>query len=342
MNPNYPVGKNNGSPLVAKQWTLVFLALIFYSGASSAINFNPTSVKGMAQAYGFVLGQEYSLLRIEKEFPELTGGVELARAQFASTFPDIKAKLETQLKQAMGDKLFQDSRATLQTKLKVTLNRQQITREIAGNFLQQVKGRSKGEIESPVLEYLLTVKYSANPAGEFTDSFRQRYETDGMGKSYGLKVNLQLPRSWLGKDGERPHIVQKWVSENGTDLETILLDIRDSHGYNPTKKEMEELVRSSEAKDTVPDGSIYIASGNFTLEKLNGYWVQMFTPHERAGMKMYLNTLRYQFFFRGKAIGIMCQAGGAENEKFKLDNAFKRIQPLCQQVLNSVVLPQAY
>ncbi|MBL8525566.1 MAG: hypothetical protein JNN20_17945 [Betaproteobacteria bacterium] len=324
------------------RWALVLLALFFHSSVSIAINFNPISIKGMAQTYGFLLGQEYSLSRIEKEFPELTGEVELARAQFGSTFPYIKPKLETQLKQAMGEKSFLETISTLQTKNKGNLGRQQITREIAGNFLQQVKARSKGEIESPVLEYLLTVKYAANPVGEFADRFRQRYETDGTGKSQGLKVSLQLPRSWLGQNGERPHVVQKWVSENGTGLETIHIDIRDGHGYNPTKKEMEEFVRSGEVKGAIPDGSLYIASGNFTLEKQNGYWVQISTPLERAGMKMYQNALMYQFFFRGKAIGIMCQAGGSENEKSKIDDAFKRIQPLCQQVLNSVVLPQAY
>lgn len=331
-----------GAPPQVQRWALILLALFFYSTASFAINFNPTSVKGMAQTYGFVLGQEYSLSRIAKEFPELTGGVELARAQFSSTFPDIKTKLEAQLKQAMGERLFQETRTNLQAKLKETLGRQQITKEIAMNFLQQIKGRSQGEIESPVLEYLLAVKYTANPAVEFADGFRQRYETTGMGKSQGIKINLQLPRSWAGKDGERPHIVQKWVSENGTGLEFINLDIRDGQGYSPTKKEMEEFVKSGEAKDSVPDGSTYVDSGNFTLENQTGYWLQMSMPLERAGIKMYLDALMYQFFFRGKAIGIMCQAGGPENEKPKVNAAFKRIRPLCQQVLNSIVLPQAY
>jgi len=325
-----------------KQWLFFLLLLVFLPTTVFALNVNPTSVKGMAQAYGFVLGQEYSLSRIAKEFPELTGGVELARAQFGSTFPDIKTKLEKQLKQAMGEKPFQETAASLRTKLRETLGRQQITSDIAASFLGQVKARSKGEIESPVLEYLLAVKYTANPVGEFADGFRQRYQTDGTGKSQGIKINLQLPRSWAGKDGERPHIVQKWVSENGTGLEIIHLDIRDGQGYNPTKKEMEEFVKSGEAKDSVPDGSKYVDSGNFTLEKQTGYWLQMAMPLERAGMMMYQDALMYQFFFRGKAIGIMCQAGGPENEKPKVNEAFKRIRPLCQQVLNSLVLTQAY
>ena len=178
-----------------KRWLLILLALTVFPIASFAINFNPTSVKGIAQAYGFVLGQEYSLSRIANECPELSGGVELARAQFGSTFPDIKTKLETQLKNAMGEKLFQETATNLRTKLRENLGHQQITREIAANFLEQVKNRSKGEIESPVLEYLLAVKYTANPVGEFADGHRQRYQTDGAGKSQGIKLNLQLPRS---------------------------------------------------------------------------------------------------------------------------------------------------
>ena len=181
-----------------RQWLLLFLLLLLVSLPTTAfpLNVNLTSVKGIAQAYGFVLGQEYSLSRIAKEFPELTGGVDLARAQFGSAFPDIKTKLEKQLKQAMGEKLFQGTAANLRTKLRETLGRQQITSDIAASFLGQVKARSKGEIESPVLEYLLAVKYTANPVGEFADGFRQRYQTDSAGKSHGIKLTLQLPRSW--------------------------------------------------------------------------------------------------------------------------------------------------
>lgn len=326
----------------ARIFLFILLTLTVFSATSFAINFNQSSVKGITQTYGYVLGQEFSLSRINKEFPELSISVELARSKFGSSFPDIKAKLETQLKNAMGEKLFEQTASNLRKNLQEKLGSQQITRENAANFLEQVKSRSKGEIESPVLEYLLAVQYTANPVGEFADGYRQRYQTDGTGKSQGIKLKLQLPLSWLAKEGERPHIVKKWVSENGTGLEIILLDIRDGQGYNPTKKEMEEFVRSGEVKEAVPEGSTYVASGNFTLEMRTGYWLQMAMPVERAEMKFYQDVLMYQFFFQDKAVGLMCQAGGPETEKPKVNEAFRRIRPLCQQILNSLVLTQAY
>ncbi|MEQ1667712.1 MAG: hypothetical protein ABL868_04590 [Sulfuriferula sp.] len=98
------------------RWMLVLLTFFIYS-PSFAINFNQTSMKGMAQAYGFVLAQEYSLSRITKEFPDLALNVQLARAQFDSIFPDIKIKLAAQLAQAMGEKTFQETDRKLRIKL---------------------------------------------------------------------------------------------------------------------------------------------------------------------------------------------------------------------------------
>lgn len=132
------------------------------------------------------------------------------------------------------------------------------------------------------------------------------------------------------------------VRNNGTGMEMILIEIHDSPGNTLTKKEMEEFVRSGEVKDTAPQGSTYIASGNFNLEMQTGYWMQVDMLGDRAGWKFYQDSVIYQLFFRGKAIGITCTAIGPDTEKLKVNEALKRVRPLCQQVLNSVVLTQAY
>jgi hypothetical protein len=63
---------------------------------------------------------------------------------------------------------------------------------------------------------------------------------------------------------------------------------------------------------------------------------------ERAGLRMYQRGMQYQLFFRGKAIGVMCMAGASDRESHKADAAASLIKPLCQQVVNSLVLEQAY
>lgn len=322
------------------KWVLLLVSCLPYF--SSAANFSPASIKEIAQAYGFVLGQEYTLDLVARQYPDLNLRVSLARAQFAATFSNINSKLETQLKEALGPKEFDELAKTMQSRLYETLAKQRLSRDEAGSFFDQIKARSKGDIESPVLENLLAVNYMRNPVGEFLDGYRQRFQTDGSDKAQGVKLKLQLPRSWIAKDGERPHIVQKWTSRSSNAVQMIQLDIRDGEGYAPSKSEMEKFVKSGEVKDAVVEGATYVDAGNFTLEKQTGYWLQMNLSQERAGRKFYQEAVMYQLFFRGKGIGIMCTAINPDDEREKAGEAFKQMRPICQQVLNSLVLLQAY
>lgn len=318
------------------------LGISVTSVAAAELNFNQTSIKGLAQAYGFILGQDFSLERIKQEFPKLAPTVTLVNAQFNSSFPSIKSKLKEQLVIAIGKKLFDKMDQDIKKQLRATLGKQVITNEIAQGFFHQVKERAEGKIDSPFVEYLLAVKYLSHPASEFIDGYRQRFNSDGHRKAQGLKLVLQLPRSWKEEEGERPNIVKKWVSQNGTGMEMIHLDIQDAEGYTPTNNEIEAFVSSGEVKSLVPNGATYIDSGVFSLEMRKGYWMEMSVSHERVGIHVYQHSVMSQLFFRGKVIGLICQTMSPIEDRAKADEAYKTIQPLCQQVLNSLVLLQAY
>lgn len=326
---------------------LPFLAIVMFNLHITVLyaadfNFNQNSVKGLAQSLGFVQGQEFTLERISKEYPELSLSVTLARAQFDSSFPNIKLKLRDQLTLAMGEVLFKKTEANIKSQIKTSLEVQELTKDIAQDFLEQVKERAEGNIDSPVIEYLLSVGYMRYPAGEYVGGYRQRFSSDSHRKSQGIKLVLQTPKSWKAEEGERPHIVQKWTSQNGTGLEMMHLDIRDTEGYTPTNNEVESFVAAGEVKKIVPSGATYINSGLFSLEMRKGFWMEMSLVQERVGIKLYTHSSMYQLFFRGKAIGLMCQASRPLQDKAAADEAFRRIKPLCQKVLNSIVLLQVY
>jgi hypothetical protein len=322
---------------------LILVVLIISPAVSYAININSKSTKELAQTYGFLYGQDGSLSRIEAEFPELSGQVLIVRSQFDAAFPNIKAKIAAEIRRAFGEHAHQKMMENVKAKLDPVIAQQRITPQVAADFLSMVKARANGEIDSPVLEYLLTVKYADNPAREMQDRFRQIYRTDGTGKSRGVRVSIQLPRSWLAGESERPHIVKKWVSENGNGMNMAQLLINDVPEVdNLTKAEVAEYLKSGEAKDAVPEGHTLVASGPVTVEKSNGYWVQISGTMERAERMVYQNMLTYNFFFRGKYISLMCSSLGAPEDKQDVDEAFRHHRPLCQQVLNTLVLPQSY
>ncbi|MCX7772642.1 MAG: hypothetical protein N2376_05955 [Clostridia bacterium] len=322
---------------------LMILAASCWTPSWAALNHNHSSIKALCKAYGFLLGQEYSLKRIEKAYPALRIQVEAARSTFESSFAGVKKALEQELIQAMGEASFQKFRGEMEKKSIQLLSQQQLNPMIVQEFLWQVKARAKGaEMDIDVLRYLLSVKYAKCPAAEFLDGFRQQFSTDGIEKAQGIKLKLQLPQSWLAEEGERPHIVKKWINEGGTGLSFIMLDIRDAEGYTPSALEIEQFVKSGKARQTFNNlGKVYDV-GTFTIERCKGYWVDLSMIQERVGLRMYQRGVLYQLFFRGKAIGIMCMASANECDSQKADASAELIKPLCRQVVNSLVLEQAY
>jgi hypothetical protein len=132
----------------------------------------------------------------------MSGLAKVARREFRIAFPDIDAKLIRLLTLALGDRQFQDVSNGLAAKLPYSYASQSVTRDTAREYIDKVQRHAHDEIESLVLEFLPTAKYERRPASEFTDGFRQRFQTGGTGKSQGSKVVLQVPRSWRAVPGE--------------------------------------------------------------------------------------------------------------------------------------------
>jgi len=293
-------------------------------------------VKGYATAYGFVLGQDFSLGKIGEKHPELASAVKLARLRFDAAFPKVKDKLDTKIKKIAGDDIYKQLQGQISSEIEKTLGDEKFTRDQAVTFLSEMEERSKGEIPPPALEYLLAAQYATAPVNEFLDGHRTRFSSKGHKKASGIDVVLQVPKSWEAGESERPHLVQNWTSRNDAVVEGIMLLVEN---MGATDKEIKAFIKSGEFKEATAGGK-RLKSGTFTIENQPGYWVEYSQLQERVGEKFYQHLRLDQFFFRGRAISLLCVVTGAKNEKKLVDDSFSRIQPLCKQVLNSVVLPQ--
>ncbi len=310
-----------------------------------AASLNPTrqSILGISRAYGFVLGQTIALDLLETAHPGLAGQARSAREAFKVAFPDAEARLEAELASVFGAKRFGEMRAETIDLMGDVLSKQEVSEVQARDFIDKVRRRAHGEgFEPDVLEYLLAAVYAADPSAEFIAGFRQRFRTDGSGKAQGLRLRLQLPRSWAGAEAERPHIVQKWISEAGSGNATILLDVRDSQDFAPTRAEIEAFVSNGGVRELAVEGGVVVDASTFTLESLPGLSVVMHAPMERLGVRMASWMQMYRIYFRGKTLSLMCMNLGAEEDAVRVEQGFRRLQPLCRQVANSLVLEQLY
>ena len=103
---------------------LACLATVYLLPSWAALNHNQNSIKALSKAYGFLLGQEYSLKRIESTYPALRLPVETARLAFGASFPGVKEKIERELSQGMGEANFRKVRRELENKLAKLLRQQ--------------------------------------------------------------------------------------------------------------------------------------------------------------------------------------------------------------------------
>lgn len=322
---------------------LLLVWLLVCATPLKAIEVNQGNLPGLAEAYGFVLGQKLSLERIAREYPDLARDALLARLSFERTFGDIHGKLRPKMVAFMGEELFQQFLSDVTAQLEQINGQQEITREIADQFLEEVGSRrAKGDIYSPTLEYLLAIRFGDNPAQEYTKGFRQRYHTDGTGKSLGVILNLQLPKSWQELEGNRPHIVRKWKSEAGTGMELIMLQVRGTEGVSVTRADVAEMMQSGEIEGLIPEGGALLDYGMVSVEGLPGYFMDFDVLMERAGMAVYQKMRQYSFFYHDRMISVQCSAGALESDYESAEARFERVKPLCVQVFNSVVLPDKY
>ena len=325
---------------------LVTVAVL--SGATAAsnqeaalVNHNEKSARGLAKAYGFLLGQQMTLDEIERRYSNMKAEVLVARVTFEAAFPRVFEDLEAELGVIAGIDKLPVRQEQLQSQLDAV--RQPVEAKQAAEFLEKVRGRARGEgIESEVLAYLLAIRYARRPVSEFTDGFRQRFQTDGTGKALGVRLALQLPQSWLAQEGERPHIVKKWTSESGTGLSVITLDLRDTGGVTPTVEEIADLVKSGEIREMFSSMGTVLDAAPFSIERQPGVFVRLSMIQERIAIQLSSEGAMFQVFFRGKAVGIMCMTSRPELARADTASAWRLLEPLCRQVANSLVLSQVY
>ncbi|WP_309044472.1 hypothetical protein [Marinobacter sediminicola] len=290
----------------------LLIGLMICASPIQAIEPSSRNASGLGEAYGFVFGQNLTLQRIADDYPDLAREALLAKLKFQRAFGDIHVNLEPKLVEFLGEDVFKVFRAKLENQLMDMAQGEEINRILAENFLEEVRNRAKGDIYSPTLEYLLAVRFSENPVSEYANGFRQTYQTDGTGKSRGVVLRIELPKSWQEKKANRPHIVRKWQSEAGTGMELVILHVREMGGAHISRSDVAGMLQPGEVDALVPEDGVLYDYGMVSIEDLPGYFVDFGLLAERAGVVMFQQMRQYAFFLQGQGrfCSVLCRGAG--------------------------------
>lgn len=325
---------------------LLLVLMVSPLNAYAEIKLSNPLAKDIGQAYGFYLGQNYSLSEISKKYPSLSGLALIAEKEFSATFKSSIDGMDALMaKYAKSE--WNKIKAQLTTQIASSINIEQISETQARQFVEQVRERAKGNIESPVIETMLLFKsgYEKNPEREFLDGYKFKYSTNGAGKAKGVAFSIESPKTWVAKEGNRPNIVQKFVSENGRGLEFLLILIKEiplQPGEKITEKDISEILNPKDIQDFIPDGGVYLNSGKLTLENLPGFWVHFKMDMARMRNTVGMETIMYTIFYKNKMIQIQGQVVSSINGEPAERGGLKKYEKLFDLMANSFVISSMY
>lgn len=327
-------------------FVIFFISFFLSLNVRAEITLTESLAKDISSSYGYYLGQHYSINEITKKYPQLSRQALIAENEFLITFETSLKNMDVLMTKQLGIE-WEQIKTKIIKAIPEKIDLSQLTESESTQFIELVKFRAKGEIESPILETLLLFKkgYREHPEKEFLDGFKYRYENDGYGKARGISFSLELPQTWINKEGNRPHIVQKFISKNGGGFATIMVIINDlplKSDESLSEKDISEILSSNEIYDFVPDGFSYINSGKLSIEGLPGLWIQCKGVISRARSSINSEIIQFNLFFKDKLFQIHAQVPTHANNKALPGETFIKYERLFDLVANSLVIKNLY
>ena len=193
-----------------------------------------------------------------------------------------------------------------------------------------------------VASFLATSGFGESPlVQEFASGKKTRFTTKGHSKSMGLTITLDYPASWQEKDGDRPHIVKKFVPKAGGESETALLAITEI-GEKVSDQDIREIATAEGAKGILPEGVKLHKASLTAIDGTPAAMLEYSKRSERAGVTVELYYLAYYFSFGTKLIQFQGSVGMAPTTAEALEARMREFKPLYQQMAASIVIMEKW
>lgn len=331
------------------KYRYIFTILLFVVTTINVIgqptdNLKRPKYERVSEAYGYLIGQEYSLNLIKKEFPQFEMSILKAQMAFNSTFGKVKEGMKKYLDEYLGKNEFKEYDEKSIAEMQKLLDNQTFTEIIATNFIEEVENRAKGKIASTVLETLLSFQFYDRPQDELTSGFTTTFKTKGHLKSKNTDWQIKVPKSWKADEAERPNIIQKFTSDYGSGNQSIMLIVKEMplpKGYKITKEELSDFFTENEMKDMVPEGGKFISFTKMTLDNNIGGMIEYEQIMERLDFKIKIRMIQFMFVRGNKMYMLQCSVG-SEKADTDLSLEMKKYLPLYKLVANTIVVNDQY
>lgn len=169
-----------------------------------------------------------------------------------------------------------------------------------------------------------------------------KYSTEGHPKASGVNLSISYPASWRKEEGERPHIVQKFMGDSiGGVTAMVMLQVQPIPGLKGGgEAELAQFIE--EAKRTLPEGFQYLDSGKTKVDGLPAVWIKHISHQERAGASITAMMFDLYFIVNNQLVVVQSYVGGLSKDALIIKDAFERHLVLFTKIVNSVVVLNNY
>lgn len=187
------------------------------------------------------------------------------------------------------------------------------------------------------ISFFVTRSLIAAPADEFKEGQLSKFSTVGHSKARGIDLTLSYPQSWTAKEAERPHLVQKFISEGGKGFASLIVGIEDIP-LDATTQQRAEMFAESALKDFVPNKATLIEAKTTQMEGLPAGMIYVSNIIERAGSSVETRMLIFVFAYKNELINLQFSVAGPTGNSKLVDYAMELYRPLFMKMANSVIL----
>jgi hypothetical protein len=192
-----------------------------------------------------------------------------------------------------------------------------------------------------------TVVYADANAGlkEFTTGEVVRFSTDGHPKAKGANFSFRHPKSWVAKEGDRPNIIQKFVSDDGIGSAMLAITVRSfpvPAGTEPSNADLEKMFDPANQKELLPEGTRFIDAKKVHIDGRLASILETSEQQETVGIKVDMRSFEVMFFDRALLVIMRFSIASTPDRVVDLEQSMKEFKPLFTIIANGIMVESRY
>lgn len=175
---------------------------------------------------------------------------------------------------------------------------------------------------------------------EFKNGQTKKYTSDGSGKSQGLKFSIKYPQSYKAKEGDRPHVVQKFQNPNN-DCDIVVVVMKLPQAYSTSEKR--ELLSKQSMQDMLPEtAKLVSATDGLIVEGEPAGFVESYMQRKAVAgdrtVTIRAYSRMYCIVYKDFLIQITFGVGSVSLSESAIKQKFDSYKALFSYVINSFIL----